>query len=497
MSTETEYDVFISYSRKDYVDEATKQIIPSNIVSQIKEMLDANGISYWFDEDGVYSGDAFAPLIAKNIKSAKIFLFISSVNSNASEWTSNEIATAQTYKKKIIPFRYDDSVYNDSVIIYIARLDYIEYQSNPSKALSRLLSSIQTYLKTEKDREDKEKEAEERRRSEKKQKQEQANKLQQIRKQLENLETRKYQIEQEISEQEKALSGLRNEKRIVEDKMFDLRCERDIIYGGNKRRSSISLFKPNEEKQEESTSKRLSEITTYEVNGVSFDMVSVEGGTFTMGATSEQGNDAESDEKPTHKVSLSDYMIGKTEVTQALWRAVMGCNPSYFMGNNLPVEQVSWDDCQVFIMKLNFLTGLNFRLPTEAEWEYAARGGKKSKYYKYPGSNDIGSVAWHRSNSLARTHTVAEKKPNELGLYDMSGNVLDWCSDLYGNYSYGSLTNPKDLSKGLYRVIRGGSWFSTPKDCRVSNRIFYASDHASNDLGLRLAMSIDENKGNK
>ena len=231
MSTEIKYDVFISYSRKDYVDEATKQVIPGNVVSQIKEMFDANGISYWFDEDGIYSGDAFAPLIAKNIKSAKIFLFISSKNSNASEWTSNEIATAHAYKKKIIPFRYDDSVYNDSVIIYIARLDYIEYQSNPSKALSRLLSSIQTYLKSEKDREEKEKEAEERRLNEEKSKQEQANKLQQIREQLENLETRKYQIEQEISEQEKALSGLRNEKRIVEDKIENLRIERSHLLG--------------------------------------------------------------------------------------------------------------------------------------------------------------------------------------------------------------------------------------------------------------------------
>lgn len=231
MSTETKYDVFISYSRKDYVDEATKQVISGNVVSQIKEMFDANGISYWFDEDGIYSGDAFAPLIAKNIKSAKIFLFISSKNSNASEWTSNEIATAHAYKKKIIPFRYDDSVYNDSVIIYIARLDYIEYQSNPSKALSRLLSSIQTYLKSEKDREEKEKEAEERRLNEEKSKQEQANKLQQIREQIENLETRKYQIEQEISEQEKALSGLRNEKRIVEDKIENLRIERFHLLG--------------------------------------------------------------------------------------------------------------------------------------------------------------------------------------------------------------------------------------------------------------------------
>lgn len=231
------------------MDEATKQVIPGNVVSQIKEMFDANGISYWFDEDGIYSGDAFAPLIAKNIKSAKIFLFISSKNSNASEWTSNEIATAHAYKKKIIPFRYDDSVYNDSVIIYIARLDYVEYQSDPSKALSRLLSSIQTYLKSEKDREEKEKEAEERRLNEEKSKQEQANKLQQIREQIENLETRKYQIEQEISEQEKALSGLRNEKRIVEDKIENLRIERSHLLGYQHVDEKKKPEKPKDDKQ--------------------------------------------------------------------------------------------------------------------------------------------------------------------------------------------------------------------------------------------------------
>ena len=550
MSTETKYDVFISYSRKDYVDEATKQVIPGNVVSQIKEMFDANGISYWFDEDGIYSGDAFAPLIAKNIKSAKIFLFISSKNSNASEWTSNEIATAHAYKKKIIPFRYDDSVYNDSVIIYIARLDYIEYQSNPSKALSRLLSSIQTYLKSEKDREEKEKEAEERRLNEEKSKQEQANKLQQIREQIENLETRKYQIEQEISEQEKALSGLRNEKRIVEDKIENLRIERSHLLGyqhvDEKKKpksepKNPSLWKkikgylqthkkvltitisismvvvlliptigllnrvdfsspdldteaiqsrpsPGQIQQSDTISTQKnssSETTTYTVKGVSFEMVAVKGGTFTMGATSEQDSISD-DEKPVHLVTLSDYRIGKTEVTQELWQAVMGSNPSYDKGDNLPVENVSWNDCQEFIKKLNSLTGLNFRLPTEAEWEYAARGGNKSKGYKYSGSNDIGIVAWYHSNS-STVHAVATKSPNELGLYDMSGNVWERCSDLYGDYSSGSQTNPKGPTSGSYSVLRGGCYYYGSGSCRVSNRDS-GKDIGNCFLGLRLAL---------
>lgn len=217
-------------------------------------------------------------------------------------------------------------------------------------------------------------------------------------------------------------------------------------------------------------------------------MVKVEGGTFTMGATSEQGSDPYSDEYPAHQVTLSDFMIGKTEVTQELWQAVMGSNPSEFKGSDLPVEKVSWKDCQEFIKKLNSLTGLQFRLPTEAEWEYAARGGNKSKSYKYSGSNDIESVAWYDSNSSSKTHAVATKSPNELGLYDMSGNVWEWCSDWYGDYSSGSQTNPKGPSSGSYRVGRGGSWGSGARNCRVSIRCTINPDSGTRTQGMRLAL---------
>ena len=217
-------------------------------------------------------------------------------------------------------------------------------------------------------------------------------------------------------------------------------------------------------------------------------MVSVEGGTFTMGATSEQGSDAYSSEEPAHQVTLSDFMIGKTEVTQEVWQAVMGSNPSKFKGSDLPVECVSWNDCQEFIKELNSLTGLNFRLPTEAEWEYAARGGNKSKGYKYSGSNDIGSVAWYWDNSSSKIHQVATKVPNELGLYDMSGNVYEWCGDWKGVYSSGSQTNPKGPSWGSYSVIRGGSWSSIGGGCRVSFRGGSVPDSRGNGLGLRLVL---------
>ena len=227
---------------------------------------------------------------------------------------------------------------------------------------------------------------------------------------------------------------------------------------------------------------------TLTVNGIKYNMVWVEGGTFRMGATSEQGSDAYSDEKPVHSVTLSSFYIGKTEVTQALWKAVMGSNPSDFRGDNLPVECVSWNDCQAFIRKLNALTGQNFRLPTEAEWEFACRGGNNSRGYKYSGSNYIDNVAWYLENSGDKTHLVATKSPNELGIYDMSGNVDEWCSDWRGGYTSGAQTNPKGPYDGSNRVCRGGSWLNNVRFCRSSNRYYNDPTFHFNFLGLRLAL---------
>ncbi len=218
------------------------------------------------------------------------------------------------------------------------------------------------------------------------------------------------------------------------------------------------------------------------------NMVYVEGGTFTMGATSEQGSDAWDHEKPTHQVTLSSFHLCKYEVTQELWQAVMGSNPSNFKGSKRPVEQVSWEDCQQFITKLNQLTGKNYRLPTEAEWEYAARGGNRSNSYKYAGSNSIGDVAWYTDNSSSTTHDVGTKRANELGLYDMAGNVYEWCSDWFGSYSSGAQTNPHGASSGSYRVYRGGCWYSYARDCRVSDRNGSSPALRNYDVGLRLAL---------
>ena len=181
-------------------------------------------------------------------------------------------------------------------------------------------------------------------------------------------------------------------------------------------------------------------------------------------------------------------MIGETEVTQELWKAVMGSNPSNFSGTNLPVEWVSWDDCQTFITKLNQLTGRNFRLPTEAEWEYAARGGQKSRGYKYAGSNALSDVAWYAENSSRETHPVKQKQANELGLYDMSGNVDEWCQDWYGSYSSNAQTNPTGPSSGSRRVSWGGDWLSSASYCRIASRNNCSPGFRSCFVGFRVVL---------
>lgn len=220
------------------------------------------------------------------------------------------------------------------------------------------------------------------------------------------------------------------------------------------------------------------------------NMVYVGGGTFDMGATPEQELFAEDNERPVHKVTLSSFYICKYEVTQDLWEEVMGENPSRTKGSNLPLENVSWKDCRAFIKTLNAKTGMNFRMPTEAEWEYAARGGRKTYYNKYAGGVKIDKLAWYVENSERKTHEVGLLAPNELGLYDMSGNVWEWCQDFYGNYSAENQNNPTGLTDGSYNVARGGSCSHEANFCRVSFRGFCVEGDKRGDIGLRLALSL-------
>lgn len=226
----------------------------------------------------------------------------------------------------------------------------------------------------------------------------------------------------------------------------------------------------------------------FTVNGVTFTMVYVKAGSFYM------GSDETDNERPIHLVMLSrDYYIGRFPVTQELWRAVMGTEAScYFKGDRLPVESVTWDECQVFTRRLSELTGEDFRLPTEAQWEYAARGGIKSRGYKYSGSDNLDEVAWYEGNSEHKTHEVGMKRLNELGIYDMSGNVWEWCNDKYRSSYISSdpVVDPKGCCDGSCRVYRGGSWNFNAKKCRSAERDFFTPNYRNNSLGFRLAMYL-------
>lgn len=244
-----------------------------------------------------------------------------------------------------------------------------------------------------------------------------------------------------------------------------------------------------------STSNRQSDYveTAY---GLNMKMIFVEGGTFTMGATAEQGSEADDDEYPAHEVELSSYYIAECEVTQAQWQAVMGtsiyqqrdkadASSTYGVGSNYPMYYVSWYEAQEFCQKLSIATGRTYLLPTEAQWEYAARGGNQSKRYKYSGLHQLSAVGWYEGNSGDSTHPVGQLRANELGIKDMSGNVYEWCSDYYSSYSSTKQYDPL-CGSGKYAVLRGGGWNSSASNCRVSFRNYYTPSNRDDDYGFRV-----------
>lgn len=508
---EYQYDVFISYSRRDYVDENNNEI-PGNPISRLKEYLKKANVSYWFDKEGIIHGDQFASVIVKNIKQSRILLFVSSEHSNLSEWTCDEIATARTYKRKIIPFRIDESEYNETVMLYLAKLDYIDYTNNPTKSLEELVKSIQKY-KLELSKKE----------------QEEANKQKSIQEsaQIESVRTEAIimakNAQKAIKVQMSVLSKIHKKLKgigiiekvcpicqtpvLIEQRFCDccgfyfppffgiLDQDREIdqtyyaimkgLWMSVSTDAKEDLIKKDNQENISKTYKPKKEKGIYCVGEVRFKMIPVEGGAFTM------GNGANA-----HKVSLSSYKIGETPVTQELWKAVMGDNPSKFKGDNRPVEQVSWDDCQKFIKILNQKTGKEFRLPTEAEWEFAARGGNRSLKTNFSGGVNLDDVAWYNMNCSENedsglnygTHSVKAKAPNELRIYDMSGNVWEWCSDWYAEYPHQHESNPTGPNTGQGKVCRGGSWSSDSKCCEVEYRNYGGLLKRDGSYGLRIAL---------
>lgn len=446
-----QYDVFISYSRRDYVDE-NGNVIPGNIISKIKDVLKKSGITYWIDEDGIDSGDEFARLIIRSIKESKIVLFVSTDNSNNSEWTRKEIASAISYKKKIIPFKYDDTPFNDSLLLYLADLDFISYARNGDKALNRLVTSISHYLDGLKPTEPVA----------------EAQPTKVATKEVEFVREKTPTSKRKSKTKKVVLITLlvitliiasivtflkldskKNDNVGVADKVennVEQQVEEKVVVLAKEdvKTEVRSEAKPVEKKELKNT--------TIDVKGVKIDMIAVKG-----------------------NGKVGDFLMAKYEVTQELWKVVMGVtvaqqrdmlDHSFKLrgeGKNLPMYYISWNDCQEFIKKLNALTGKKFRMPTAAEWEYAAKAGAQEKGEMF---------GWLEDNSNGITHAVGGKCPNVLGLYDMIGNVSEWCKD----------------KKEYENVVKGGDWASTRENCDISSRSYIDSSIRSDATGFRLVL---------
>lgn len=517
------YDVFISYSRRDYVDHEIP--IPDNIIDKLLILFDKEEISYWIDKKGIYSSDKFMDKICEAIDESYLLVFVSTEESHKSDWTPKELIYANNNGHPIIPLELGTAPKKGRVAFFLNDFDRIFInESGEENTFQRLIESIHKKL-DELDPNRKIirrlKEQQKGLRDVIKQKEQErktiierlanhgveveyesvcnSGRLVELRKEIEakkaELEAKNAELSEKNKQIEKQNVSLRSlEKDLSETKAANDAAKRDI----DELKKIIGKLESEKRQLQVDADK----FRALESNTLWFDddkcalhykyflysLIKVEGGTFTMGATQEQGDDVSNREKPAHKVTLSTYRMGRTAVPQWLWVAVMGNNPSNWKGDNLPVENVSWNDCQDFINKLNRITGQRFHLPTEAQWEFAARGGNKSRGYKYSGSNGCGCVAWYYNNSEGKTHEVGTKQANELGLYDMSGNVLEWCSDWYGSYNNDSVTDPIGPTSGSNRVFRGGSWDYSAGFCRVALRCGFTPGFRIDDLGFRLAL---------
>ena len=434
-------EVFISYKSRKNAPDSIDEIAANKLC----EAIEASGITCWIAPRDIEPGEReYEEAIMDAIDNCQVLLIVYSCHSRKSRDMKYELKYADEKDKIIIPFIIDGS---ELVGVFHFRLSSVHRitanENDYQEKIPELITALQHKLKIHEphdgfseDNEDSDK----------------SNKAEAVQPNPSKKQIKKDRVSNEIEKPSKGKA---------EDN------EREVPSG----------------------TQEVSTIETIIANDVSFNMVLVEGDKFMMGATADQGGDAYNIEKPPHQVMLSTYYIGETQVTQELWQVVMGNNPSHFKGDlKRPVERVSWDDCNEFIYRLNKLTHRRFRLPTEAEWEYAARGGRKSRSYKYAGSNDPDEVAWYEDNSEGTTHPVCGKKANELGLFDMSGNVYEWCRDWYGIYSNDAQTDPKGPFLGSYHSARGGCWMHNIRRCRVSSRDAYIGSNKHSYLGLRLVL---------
>ena len=471
-------EVFISYSRRDF-----------DNVHRIKTEIDQEvGINCWMDLDGIESDKQFVDVIIKAINRHEVLLFMLSKSSMESGWALKELRFAERKKKRIVLVRIDDSEMNDDFSFLYGDKDIITW--NIPIQRKKLLHNLIVWTESLREKEGKLK-----------------------------AEVDVKKIKEEIlAIEKKGLDLYVQERRLYDDIVLKKRLigeghlpcpvcgtinDVSVLYCPTCAWTFVPFQSAKVDEKRLKIAKKLwesrnmAEIATNAVSFDSFpqpimelihDMVCVEGGTFTMGGTREQGEDAFDDENPAHKVTVSHYYIGKYPIKQDQWEAVMGNNPSHFKGDKFPVECVSWFDCQEFVKKLSEMTGKRFRLPTEAEWEYAARGGKKGKRYKYSGGNILNQVGWFNENSGGTSHEVGKKSPNELGLYDMSGNIWEWVQDWKGEYLPEDQVNPTGPDTGIERVCRGGGWNREIDRARVSYRGDDQPDLRYCSLGLRVAM---------
>ena len=352
-------------------------------------------------------GVVWAKAIVEALDESKMMVVVFSEEFNLSDQVDREIELASEGKKPILTFRISDAMFKGAKKYYLKNINWIDAFPDPEKVFDALLDNVYKLIG---------------------------------------------QPDGHKSEVDTAVSKMPYDQEVVAEPLCPCGSGKLFKDCHGKSLSSVSKVAADNKPQTQDSGDFV-----LKVKGIEYPMVYVQGGTFKM-----EGGNCSKNDKAVHSVTLSDYRIGKYEVTQEFWEAVMGNNPSHFKGPRRPVDSVSWYDCQEFISKLNSLTGKDFKLPTEAQWEYAARGGKKSKGYKYSGSNFIQDIAWCRYNSGGETHDVGTKIPNELGLYDMTGNVGEWCADwiesLYNLYRVSSQTNPVGPASGFHRVVRGGSW---------------------------------------